>query len=278
MFRKDESLLIQVMNFLMLSCQLTHPLVSSAIGLWAGEVLMHLETYDPEGHLFQLYFSTLLSFCPLFDYLTCVTALNSITRILAKPSVSKQTFSEVYISRILQVLNRRSTVDDPDVIDAICICTTQFLKTFKDSLTETLGEFLFNLVIELLPRERFDPALTVADVLEALLACDLPPSFSVKFRLLSRLVGYHPTVGDRFRGTALDFGEAEERASAVVLDVFLNGAAWMVCAGIEFLRELLPGLVPTFEARLTVLLDSPVDAVASAAQAVLPLIFINDSS
>jgi hypothetical protein len=275
MFKTDESLLIQVMNFLMSTCQLTNPRVSSAISIWAGDVLMQLEIYDCDAHIFQLYFSSLLTFGPLFDYVTCVSSLNAITKVLSKPTVTSTTFPAVYISRILQVLFRRSSVDEPDVSDAVSICAVRFCRTFSDAFSETLCEFMFNLIVGLLHVERFGQPISVVDVLEAVLACELPPAFAMKFRLLARLTGYHSKVVRQSED--LGSGEPLERAAVVVAELFLGAKPWMICAAIEFLREELPKLVPTFETRLTELLDSPEDSVAAATQSVVPLIFPNQS-
>jgi hypothetical protein len=273
MFTKDESLLIQVMNFLMSTCALTNPRVSSAVALWAGDVLMHLEVYDPEAHLCQLYFSALLTFGPIFDFVTCVSTLNSFTKILKKPTVTSSTFPEVYISRILEVLLRRSSVTESDVTDAVCICARQFCVTFKDGLTDNLCQFMFDALIDLLRHERFGRPVDVIAVIDALLQCDLPAAFAPKFTLLARVTAYHTATAGRL--VAENIGEEVEEAAVLVLEAFLRGAPWMVCAATTFMRELLPKLVPAFETQLIELLQSPVDEVVTAIQTIITLIFVN---
>jgi hypothetical protein len=273
MFTKDSSLLIQVMNFLMSTCELTNPRVSSAIALWAGDVLMQLEVYDSDAHLSQLYFSALLTFGPLFDYLTCVSSLNSISKILRKQTVTPTTFPDVYASRILQVLLRRSSVGEPDVVDAVCICARQFCATFKDGLTEPLCAFMLDALIALLRHERFGRPADAVAVIGALLRCDLPAAFARRFALLARITLYHPAAAGRIAEAAVDAGPEAE--AAAILGAFLGGAPWMACAAAAFVRELLPGLAPALAPQLTALLDSPADEVAAAVQTVVPLIFVN---
>jgi hypothetical protein len=52
MLETDRSFLMGVMNFLMTSCQLTTPSVSSGIAIFAGEVLLQMDVYTADEPLF----------------------------------------------------------------------------------------------------------------------------------------------------------------------------------------------------------------------------------
>jgi hypothetical protein len=59
-----------------------------------------------------------------------------------------------------------------------------------------------------------------------------------------------------------------------VLEIFLEETSWMTCAAIELLCNTIPKLVKLFQGQLTDLIDSPIDAVAAAAQSAVPLLFM----
>jgi hypothetical protein len=271
MMEIDQSLLVDIMNFLMSSCELVRPPVASGLALFAGEVLKQLNEFTIESHLFQLFFSSLLSIAQLFDPLSCVCALNQITRLLE----STKAFPDQYVSRILQVLFKRSSLNDREVLEFVSLCGSQFCSSLLATLDDKLHEFLFAIIIELFRQNHFGGAVSVLDILDVLLGPQITGTFKSKYKLLSNLVGCHTDAAIAAKVQPVE-SDADERTVHVVLNLFLaSSRAWMVCAAIGFLKERAPQLLPGFDTQITELLDHDDDAVVVAAESVILLVLVN---
>jgi hypothetical protein len=271
MLQANESLLADVMNFLLANCQLTKPIVSTAISIFAGEVLLQTALYTASNALFQLFISRLLSFGPLFDPFICICCLNGLFRIFSRPDINSESFPEQYLGRVLPIVLKSSSAEAAEVIECVSLCATQFCTVFGNILNDKLNDHIFGIIVALLKRDIIAGAVGILNILKK---SQIPDAFVAKYRLLHRLIAFYRQSGidvnpeEKFDGP--DVGE--------ILNVFVTSqVVWMICAALEFLRTVRPDLVPTFEEQVTELLDSSSDEVLGAVEGVIPLAFIQEA-
>jgi hypothetical protein len=264
MLQVNESLLVDVMNFMLANCQLTKPIISAAISIFAGEVLLQTVSYAASTALFQLFISRLLSFGPLFDPFICICCLNGLFRIFSRPDINSKSFPEQYLGRVLPIVLKSSLAEAVEVIECVCLCTTQFCTVFYDVLNDKVNDHVFRIIVALLKRDLISGAVGILNILKK---SQVPDAFVTKYQLLYRLISYHTKSGidvdkeETFNGP--DVGE--------ILNLFVTSkVVWMICAALEFLRTVRPDLVPTFEGQVTELLDSSSDEVLGEVKGVTP--------
>jgi hypothetical protein len=68
--------------------------------------------HTPVSSAIELYLARSLS---LLQFLTCVSSLNSILRILTQPDLTAATFPDIHRLRIVQVIHKRSSVNKLDL-------------------------------------------------------------------------------------------------------------------------------------------------------------------
>lgn len=271
---KDQSLFLDVMNFLMSTCQINRAQVSSALAMFCGEVLLFMSEYSDKSALFNLYFSTLLSFGPLFDSLTCICCLNEIIKMIERKDIDISKFPPQYISRILQVLFKRSTSNDNDIINTVITTLLQFCCSFADVLTDKLHEFIFGILIEFMKLGAFSFRKTPIDIIECLIKNQLVSElehFSIRYKTLYSLISFHPDTKINSKINQIEV-EINESDTCVVLNMFFeSNVPWMLASAISFISSKGISILPTFIDKMIQMIDHPNDDVASRAAAIMEL-------
>jgi hypothetical protein len=264
LIESDLEILVEAMNFFMSTCEFTKPLVAAGVAIFSGEVLRQLPEFS------QLFLTSLISFAQLFDPLTCICSLNEITGLLVK----SQTFPEQYHSRMAQVLFKRSSLEDPEVLDFVSLCAAQFCRSSPSGLSDKLRETLSEIVMELFKQNHFlgpGSVLVFLDVLKE----KFPDAFN--YKLLYQLVGFHfdENVAQKVTKSEVDLAnEANLETARSILNLFLaSSKPWMVCAAIRFIREAAQGLLAHFRDQIIALLQHENGDIVCEAETVILLVF-----
>lgn len=265
----DGTLLVDVMNSIMSTVNLTNHVVASSVCLFAGEVIMQMKEYSASSHFFNLFFSALLSFGQLFDEFTCLCCLSGLTKLMRKEGVCAETFPSQYTSRILQVMLKRCTSESNCVMDSIIVCLGQFCKTFCDGIDEKLNEFIFAIVMELLRQTQVEMDVTLVNVLESLLNNEKVRKFDKKYEILKQIL--EPKKENE--GNSIEADKENEKEYCVVLNLLIeSNIPWLVCRAISFLTSSAGFLMPMFGTRILELIKSTDDEITETAQRAVVLV------
>lgn len=169
--RKENYLLIDMLDFFMSSLPLKFSQVSSGIAVFCGEVLNHFsnlfDSNEKHSEILNLYFKTLLSLSSSFDEFTYLVSIGEITKFIRRTDLLISTdvndvnpiFSYVYLSRILRIILKRLATDivsklsgetTNNFLIATLLCLKQFVVSFQSNLNTELTNSIFSIIFELL--------------------------------------------------------------------------------------------------------------------------------
>ncbi|OHS99008.1 hypothetical protein TRFO_34619 [Tritrichomonas foetus] len=289
----DKSLLVDVMNFLMSTCQLNQYKVSSGIAMFCGEVLNHLDDLSEKSAITNLYFSTLLSFVSLFDNLTCIVALNEITKLFQKPELL-QSFPIQYVSRVFQVSLKMCSSESSKVISSIIVCMFQCCSIFNDKITKKMDDILFEIISEIFKKdffndicEQFIDSEKINSNKELNQNINMPNllikiikdenEFSYKYKILYNLLEHHPNekIAKVSTNNIKDIKiEIDDKNNDIIRSIFQkcidSSINWMIGASLNMMKTLSFEVLQEFSENIFSLLDHSDDFVSSSAASIIP--------